>query len=436
MKEELLHLFPEGAAVNAKGHLEIGGCDTVALAGEYGTPLYVLDESHIRNKCRQYVSEFTGRFADTRVAYASKACLNKAVARVIREEGLELDVVSGGELAIALSAGFPAARVYFHGNNKSPEEMRYAFENGVGYIVADNLMELEILQQLAFEFGYSPEVLIRVTPGVEAHTHQHITTGYTGSKFGLPLGDAAGAIKKARKLVNLKLVGLHCHLGSQINETRPYEEALGVLIDFSREVYDKEGFELKKLSIGGGFGVNYTLQDRALPVSVYADTIINTLTSACNRAGLSTPGLIIEPGRSIIGPAGVTLYRVGMIKEIQGLIKYVTVDGGMADNIRPALYDASYAAVAAGKMYEPASEKVTIAGKYCESGDILVKDVSLASVTMGDIVAIPVTGAYCLPMASNYNGAPKPAVVMVNGGGSRVICRREEYSDLVRLDVG
>jgi len=435
MKKAELELFPEGTSVSSAGTLIVGGCDAVFLAGCYGTPLYILDENHIRRQCRHFCREFSQAYQNTRVAYASKACLNKALARIIDQEDMELDVVSGGELAIALSAGFPAEKIYFHGNNKSQSELEQAFQARVGHIVADNLAELEIINRLAARTGCLPEILLRVTPGVDAHTHHHITTGVSGSKFGLPLEDAARAIKQAAGLANFEIAGLHCHLGSQIHEVEPYLQALGILLEFSHRMNTETGFDLQVLSLGGGFGVNYTPEDKALPAGIYARAIAAALVAGCDRLEMTLPRLIIEPGRAIVAGAGVTLYTVGMQKKIEGFGHYVAVDGGMADNIRPALYDAVYTAVAANKVNHGIENEVIIAGKYCESGDILIKKASLPELEAGDILAIPVTGAYCLPMSSNYNGALKPAVVLVNNGSHRLIRRREEYRDLMYLDV-
>lgn len=435
MSTDMLSLFTLGSSVSPDGHLVIGGCDAVSLASLYGTPLYVFDEGHIREKCREFKKEFGKYYHNTSVAYASKACLNRSIAKIMAEEGMELDVVSGGELAIALSSGFPAERIYFHGNNKSEAEIMFALESGVGHIVADNVTELEMLDRLFCRAGHRPDVFIRITPGVDAHTHHHITTGHSGSKFGVYLEEAPQAIRIAQKLESVNLVGLHCHLGSQLHETSPYTDALEILLKFSKKMHDEEGFILREISLGGGFGVNYTLEDNALPVENYAAAISGLMISLCERLDLPRPGLIIEPGRAIVGPAGVALYRAGMIKQAKGYEKFVAIDGGMADNIRPALYDARYAVAAAGKMLEEPDQKVTIAGKFCESGDILSRDVWLPAVETGDILAVPVAGAYCLSMASNYNGALKPAVVMVGGGKSRLVRRRETYSDLTSLDV-
>ena len=435
MDRQVLQLFPANTSVNQKGRLVIGGCDSVELAEKYGTPLYVLDEEHVRSQCRTFVKAFRQFYPLSRVAYASKALLNRAVAAVICQEGLELDVVSAGELAIALSAGFPPDRIHFHGNNKSPGELEYALENRVGHLVLDSLMETDAVINRLENSVHRPALLLRVTPGVDAHTHRHITTGVSGSKFGMPLEKAAEAIGRLAGHSEINLAGLHCHLGSQIFETGPYVKAMDILLDFTRRMVDGAGFELKELSIGGGFAVNYVPGDNAPPASDYAVAITGSLTAGCQQRGLNGPELIIEPGRSIAGRAGVTLYRAGMQKNIPGFGRYIAVDGGMADNIRPALYGARYTAVPAGRMQTEPVEKVSIMGKYCESADILVQDVMMPGIEPGDIIAVPVTGAYCLPMASNYNGALKAAVVMVDRGRDRLICRREELDDLLRLDI-
>lgn len=435
MDQQVLQLFPINTSVNQKGRLVIGGCDCVELSRKYGTPLYILDEQQLRTQCRTFLEAFRQFYPRTRVAYASKALLNRAVAAVICQEELELDVVSAGELAIALSAGFGPGRIYFHGNNKSPDELEYALENQVGHLVMDSLMETDIVIKRLENVGYRPALLLRVTPGVDAHTHRHITTGVSGSKFGMPLEEASQAIERLAGHPEINLAGLHCHLGSQVFETGPYAKAMDILLAFTRQMIDRKGFELKELSIGGGFAVNYMPGENAPPASDYARVITGSLTTGCRQKGLNVPELIIEPGRAIAGRAGVALYRAGMQKNIPGFGRYIAVDGGMADNIRPALYGARYTAVPAGKMHAEPIEKVSIVGKYCESADILVSEVMMPALEPGDIIAVPVTGAYCLPMASNYNGALKAAVVMVDRGRERLICRREELEDLLRLDI-
>jgi diaminopimelate decarboxylase len=435
MNNQLLSLFPDSARIDRRGYLSIGGCSVDHLAAEYGTPLYVFDEDHIRNKCREFVSTFSFIYNHLKVAYASKAFLNLAMASIIHQENLFLDVVSAGELYIALSAGFAPDKIYFHGHNKSRQELDYAFENRIGYIVADNFFELDMIGSLSASTGHTPAVLIRINPEIDAHTHRHISTGHKGSKFGFSLQDAHRAVAKAKQSSCLKIAGFHCHLGSQLHQTGPYIEATQKLIGLAAQLKIESGFTLQELSLGGGFGVNYTLQDNALPLSCYAQDIVTALNQACMQYNLDHPVLTIEPGRAIIAQAGITLYRIGALKETSGQSRYVNIDGGMADNIRPALYDASYCAVVANKMLNPATAEVTIAGKYCESGDILIKNACLPPVEPGDILAVPVTGAYCLPMASNYNGALKPAIVLARNGTNQLIRRREEPADLLRLDI-
>jgi diaminopimelate decarboxylase len=432
-----LTLFPLTAEVNKQGHLLIGGCDVVDLAEEFGTPLYLFDESTIRHKCREFKDEFCKYYPDTLVIYASKAFLNRALALIFKEEGLGLDVVSGGELSIAHSVNFPQDKVYFHGNNKTPEELNLALDLGVGRIVVDNFYELELLNRLAGERGISQNILLRLTPGVDPHTHQYTTTGTIESKFGFPLatGQAEEAVKQALSASNLNLLGLHFHLGSPVSEIQPYELAIELVLRFAREVGKKFALNLNEFDIGGGFAVPYTLDSEVPTVADYAKSAIGKLNSLISELGLSRPRLIIEPGRAIVGQAGVALYKVGAIKEIPGIKKYVCVDGGISDNIRPALYGAKYEAVVANKALKADKEVVTIAGKLCESGDILVKDINLASAHSGDIIAIPVCGAYSIPMASNYNVLPRPAIVMVKDGRARLVRRRETYQDLMSLDL-
>jgi len=433
--ESRLPLFPIGAMVNKEGRLVIGGCDVVDLAGEYGTPRYVFDEATLRGRCREFKNEFGQRYADTTVIYASKAFLNRSLAAILKEEGLGLDVVSAGELAIAGSVEFPMDMVYLHGNNKSAEELRLALKHHIGCVVVDNFDELRLLGKLAEEGGHIPDIMLRITPGVDPHTHVHVATGVAGSKFGFPIFGAEQAVVQAMSTPSLNLIGLHFHIGSLIAETHPYQEAIEAVLDFAAEMGSKHGFELEGLDIGGGFSVQYTLDTPVPAVSVYAEAIVSQIIRKCRQLGLPSPMLTLEPGRAIVAQAGVALYRVGMIKEIPGLRRYVSVDGGMADNIRPALYGARYEAVVANSMLAEDEDLVTIAGKFCESGDILVKDVKLAPASAGDVIAVPVCGAYCLPMASNYNASLRPAVVMVSEGKARLVRRRETIADLVRHDL-
>jgi diaminopimelate decarboxylase len=427
--------LPLSAGVNKKGHLIIGGCDTVDLANEYGTPLYLFDEFTLRSKCREFKAEFSQRYADTTVIYASKAFLNGAMAVILREEGLGLDVVSAGELEIAKTADFPMDMVYFHGNNKSAEELNMAIKYHIGRIVVDSQDELEMLAAMAEETGHIPDIMLRLTPGVDAHTHEHITTGIIGSKFGIPLFAADELVKKAMSAPSLNLVGLHFHIGSLIAEAQPYQEAIEIVLEFAADMKQKHGFVLEELNIGGGFGVQYITGETVPPVSFFAETIISRLISRCRRLELSLPMLTIEPGRAIVAQSGIALYKVGVIKDIPGIKRYVSVDGGMADNIRPALYGSPYEAFVANKMLEEEAEQVTIAGRFCESGDILVKDINLPPITRGDIIAIPVCGAYNLPLQSNYNASLKPAVLLVKEGKERLIRRRQTYDDLIGCDL-
>jgi len=432
-----LALFPLTAEVNNRGHLVIGGCDIVDLVNEFGTPLYLFDESTLLHKCREFKDEFGKYHPDTLVIYASKAFLNRALALIFKEEGLGLDVVSGGELSIAHSVDFPLDKVYFHGNNKTPEELDLALDLGVGRIVVDNFYELELLNKLVGERGMRQNILLRLTPGVDPHTHQYTTTGTIESKFGFPLatGQAGEAVDQALSASNLNLLGFHFHLGSPVPEIQPYELAIELVLRFAQEMGKKFDLNLSEFDIGGGFAVPYTLDAEVPTIADYAKALTGKLNSLISGLGLGQPWLIIEPGRAIVGQAGVALYKVGAIKEIPGIKKYVCVDGGISDNIRPALYGAKYEALVANKALEAGREVVTIAGKLCQSGDILVKDINLASVHPGDIIAIPVCGAYSIPMSSNYNAMPRPAIVMVKEGRGRLIRRRETYQDLINLDL-
>ena len=430
------NVFPSSTEVAPSGHIKIGGVDLADLAAEFGTPLYLYDEASLRGQCREYIQEFRSRYPDVKVAYASKAFLNLALVRIFAEEGLGLDVVSGGELAMAVKGGMPPERIYFHGNNKSPQELAYAVEQGCGVVVVDNFYEMETLDEIAGGRGVRQDILLRISPGVDPHTHHHTTTGTLDSKFGFPLetGQAAEALGKALGSGHLNLLGLHFHLGSPIFETEPYAEAIKRALEFAAG-QRAAGLDLQELNVGGGFAIRHTRDDEPPTVARYADVIVSTLNAECQRLGLTPPLLTIEPGRSVVGRAGVALYSVGATKDIPGVRKYVSVDGGMGDNIRPALYDAHYEAVAATRVNDPPTESITLAGKFCESGDVLVRDFPLPALRAGDLIAIPAAGGYAPSMASNYNLAPRPAIVMVNDGQARLIRRRESYDDLMSLDV-
>ena len=440
MAQSSLHkvqLFPLTAGVGSDGHLRIGGCDCVELVKEYGTPLYIFDEIGLRVKCQEFRTEFTKRYPDALIIYASKAFLNRAIAIVFKEEGLGLDVVSGGELSVAMSVDFPPEKIYFHGNNKTPDELKLALDYRVGRIVVDNFYELDLVDRLAGENGIVQPVLLRLTPGVDAHTHRYTTTGVLDSKFGFPMstGQAEAALSQAISAANLNLLGFHFHLGSPLFDVSPYRLAVDIVLHFARKMEIEHGFCLKEFSPGGGFAVGYTLDSPVPDIAEYAEAIVNKLRDTADELKLNRPRLIIEPGRGVMAQSGVALYTVGAIKEIPGVRKYVCVDGGMGDNVRPALYDARYEAVVANKVDEEESMKVTIAGKYCESGDILIRDIELPALSPGDIIAIPVNGAYSIPMASNYNMVPRPAIIMVREGKARLIRKRESYQDLMGLDI-
>lgn len=433
--ESRIELFPPESAVSDSGHLVIGGCDTVEMAAEFGTPLYLFDELALRNRCAEFKREFGQHYADTTVLYSAKAFINKALAGLFSEEGVGLDVVSGGEISIVRSAGFPMDRVYFPGNNKSAEELKLALDYGVARIVVDNLHELNLLGEIARERGDRSNILLRLSPGVDPHTHRYITTGNLDSKFGLPMAHAEQALTTAMAMSQLNLHGLHFHIGSQITQFEPYQQAIDTILGFAARMKDKHGFELKELSIGGGFAVQYTLDSPAPPISAYARALTSSLIAGCQKYGLAKPQLFIEPGRSMVAQAGVALYTVGVVKDIPGVRCYASVDGGMADNIRPALYQAEFEAVIANRMKDKVEGKFTIAGRYCESGDILIKDIELPQPVTGDIMAIPGCGAYVLAQASNYNASLRPAVVMVREGKARLIRKRETFEDLTRQDV-
>lgn len=431
-----LSLFPLTVEVEGN-HLIIGRCDTVELAAEFGTPLYLFDELTLRRKCVEFVSEFGRRYPNSLVIYACKASINRALALIFKEEGLGLDVVSGGELSIAQSVAFPMEKVYFHGNNKSREELQLALEWGVGRIVVDNFHELSLLEDLARERGMVQGILLRLSPGVDPHAHAYTTTGIIDSKFGFPLvtGQAEKALTKVIAASNLNLLGFHFHLGSPVSEVSPYQEAIDIVLGFAAEMKVKHGFEIGEFNPGGGFAISYTADSQVPPVARYAEAIVSRLNANIEDSGLPGPRLIVEPGRSIVGQAGVALYQVGATKDIPGIRRYVSVDGGISDNIRPALYGARYHALVANKAQEKAAERVTIAGKFCESGDILIKDIDLPRVSAGDIIALPACGAYCLSMASNYNASLKPAIALVKEGKARLIRHRESYQDLMSHDI-
>ncbi|MEZ4502466.1 MAG: diaminopimelate decarboxylase [Dehalococcoidia bacterium] len=433
----LAHVLPESAGLTSEGTLALGGCDTRALASEFGTPLYVYDAATIRAQCHAYLQAFRDEHAETDVLYASKAFLNRPFARLIASEGLGFDAVSGGEIAVLHAAGVDMSSVYFHGNNKSLDELRLAAQVGVGHVVIDNLGEVRLVEQAASEANTTQRVLVRVSPGVDGHTHEKTTTGILDSKFGLPIvtGAAEAAVRAIVDAPHLDFRGLHMHLGSPIFELEPYELATELLAEFIAHLKDDLGVEVAEFSPGGGFAVAYRDEDDVPALAAYARTIFGTLRREADARGFSMPHVTIEPGRSIVGRAGVALYRVGARKEVPGIRTFVSVDGGMADNIRPAMYGSRYEALSAERPLATIEETVTIAGKYCESGDVLIRDAELPRLQEGELLAIPAAGAYQLAMSSNYNLAYRPAIVLVEDGEARLLRRRETAEDLMALDV-
>ena len=429
--------FTGTMCVNEKGHLEIGGVDTVDLAREFGTPLYILDEEEFRKNCREYYQCFTEKRPDSLAIYAGKTLLTTAICRMVEEEGLGLDVVSGGELYTALKANFPMAKVFFHGNNKSPDEIKLGVEAGVGRFVVDSLYELDLLNDLARANKTKQPILLRISPGIEAHTHEYIKTGQIDSKFGFPIetGQAIFAVKRALELENIELKGFHCHIGSQIFELDSFNHTVEVMTSFMAEVLRETGFITEDLDLGGGLGIYYAEGDNPPAVSALAEVIFNTLEGQCRALGLPVPRVIVEPGRSIAGPAGSTLYTIGAIKDIPGVRTYISVDGGMGDNPRPALYQAKYEAIVANKANAKPAKVVAVAGKYCESGDMLIWDIALPEIKPGDLLLISNTGAYNYTMSMNYNRMPRPAMVLVGGERAELIVRRESYDDLLSHDL-
>lgn len=458
------HLWPDTATISDAGRLAIGGCDVVELARAYGTPLYLLDEATFRGGCRAYRAALARHYPGASTPhYASKSLLNTAVAQLVAEEQLGLDVVSGGELFVALAAGFPAGRIHLHGNAKTRAELEQALDAGVGNIVVDTLDELELLARLAGGRARPQSLMLRLSPDVAAATHAHIETGRATSKFGLPLDALDAAAQRIAAAPGLRLAGLHCHLGSQIFDDAPFAQAVGVLLDCAARLRDRHGLAIHEISPGGGLGVPYTADQAPPDMDAYAAAIGRALQAGCAARGLPLPRLVIEPGRSIVARAGVAAYEIIATKPLSpadeapktkderladrsdpsssvavrpsSATRYLHVDGGMADNIRPSLYGARYSAILANRAGEPPAELVHVAGRFCESGDVLLRDVVLPRAIPGDLLAIPVAGAYTLSMASNYNLVPRPALLLVGDGRAREIQRRETYEDLARRDL-
>ncbi|MCW5933993.1 MAG: diaminopimelate decarboxylase [Fimbriimonadia bacterium] len=431
-------MFSITQQINDQGHLQIGGIDTVALAAEFGTPLYVLDEEDFRSRCREYQRAFHTLKPDVGISYASKALLNLAVCRIIEQEGLGLDVASGGELFTAAQAAFPANRITMHGNNKSEEELCQALTIGVGTIVVDNFLELETLQSLL-----SPQqelrILLRVAPSIDPETHPYIRTGQTDTKFGFAVltGDLLRAVSRVRDDSRLELAGFHCHIGSQITDLKFFEETTATMAQIAADIRDETGYATAELNIGGGLGVRYLPGDSLPDLKTYAQTIVGTLRARCAELNMPEPALLIEPGRSLVAEAGITLYRVGAIKQAPlpkgGARTYLSVDGGLSDNPRPQMYQARYHAILANKADQPAQFSYRIAGKHCET-DTLIPEVLLPEAAPGDLLAIFSTGAYNASMSSNYNRLPRPAMALVRDGQADLIVQRETLTEVTQMD--
>jgi diaminopimelate decarboxylase len=428
--------------VNARGHLEIGGCDAVELAHQFGTPLYVMDEQAIRENCRRYKAAFEARYPKNDISFASKAYLNLAICKLVQQEGVGLDVASAGELYTAIRADFPAEHILFHGNNKSEAELAMALDYGVGRVVVDNFLELRQLAALAKAQNKTQKIFLRVTPGIDPHTHRRIRTGQEDTKFGLSIatGAALDAVTEALTYApHIEITGLHCHIGSQLLDAHTHEQAIDIMVQFLRRVADTTGWTPQDLDIGGGLGIRYVESQHPPTFEEFADSIVGALTKALEKYGVPAPRLWQEPGRCLVGEAGTTLYTVGVIKQVAipeapGTRTYVAIDGGLSDNPRPQLYDAIYEALVANKMGESKDQTVTIAGKHCET-DILIPAVKIGDVHTGDILAVQSTGAYNYAMASNYNRFTKPACVFVSDGQVHLVARRETLDDVVRLDA-
>jgi diaminopimelate decarboxylase len=430
---ELRNALPDSACVNSEGHLSIGGCDTVELAGRYGTPLFVFCRQTFVNRAREAKEAFPG----ATVYYAAKAFLSVAICKLVEQEGLNLDVASGGELHTAVAAKFPAERMIMHGNNKQDSELKTAIEAGIGRVAVDSLEEIERIAAIAHSAGVKQSVVLRLTPGVRPDTHVHIQTGHHESKFGLPIfgGVAAEAIERTMSHSDLHLAGIHAHIGSNIFSPQPFEKTVEILFEFLAGIHFKLGVEVGEINLGGGFGVPFVAGDQPFNVKILGELVLSAAKSEAEKHDLKLPKLCFEPGRWLVGNTMVTLYSVGAIKNAAKRLVFVSLDGGMSDNIRPALYQARYDALLANKLEEEATLEVTLAGMHCESGDVLAEDVALPeSVRRGDIVAMPATGAYAYSMASNYNKKPRPAVVTVADGNSKLMIRRETYDDLIRLE--
>jgi diaminopimelate decarboxylase len=421
----------KGFDLDKNGKLMFEGVGLEDIAREYNTPCYIYSEQIIRENCQEYTKTFESNGVDYEVIYAGKAFLVKALCKILAEEGIGIDASSGGEIYTALSAEFPAEKIYFHGNNKSENEIRFALDNDIGTIMVDNIYELNLVNEIAQELNKKVKIMIRVIPGVDTHTHEKIRTGQVDSKFGFPVLELESIFPLVLKKENLIYKGLHCHIGSQLLEVQYHLQAIIEMIRIIKRIEEKFKVKTNNLNLGGGLGVKYTSEDTPVPIRVFVNSMIKKIKEVCREYNLSLPKVLIEPGRSIVAEAGITLYRIGAIKEIAGLKKYLIVDGGMADNPRPSLYDAKYEALIVNKLNQKTMEAVTIAGKYCESGDILIKNIELPKAENDDLIIFFTTGAYHHAMASNYNGIPRPPVVLVNKGRHGLMVKGETYQDII-----
>ena len=433
---ELGECLPMTAEV-IDGHLHIGGVDMVKVAEEFGTALYVYDQADLENRMETYRDAFASRYPNSDVIYASKAFLNKAVCRLVNAHGLCLDVSGGGELALAQAVDFPMERVFVHGNNKTPQELREAIAAGVGRIVVDSRIEARRVSEIAGELGKTQDIYMRITPGVEADTHEYIRTGCEDSKFGFTMREdfAFNCVADILELPNVNLVGFHMHIGSQIFALHSFDEAIKVIVEFAARVKGHYGIEVGEIDVGGGLGIAYTTEENPSSIDEFAEVVTTAMKKYCAEFSFAEPRLLCEPGRSMVAVPGVTLYTVGILKTLPGIRKYVAIDGGMSDNIRTALYHADYEPVVANKADQPRTEIVTICGKHCESGDAVVLDRPLQHPDLDDVICVFGTGAYCHSMASNYNGQPRPGIVFVKDGQAKLVTRRETYADLMECDV-
>ncbi len=429
----------ENLGINPDGNLTFAGRDVTSLAKEYGTPLYLMDEERIRHNCRVYVNAMKESFGeDALPLYASKAASFKQIYRIAREEGMGVDVVSGGELYTALSADFPAENIYFHGSNKTDFEIEYAIKSKVGYLVADSIEEICAIDKIAGDLQTCQKILLRITPGIDPHTYAAVATGKVDSKFGFAIktGAADEAVKTALSKTNVELCGIHCHVGSQVFDSEVYFKTSDIMLEFAKEVKTKYGCEIKILNLGGGYGVRYVEEDPQIDIAANIQQVADRVRFKCSELEISVPAIRMEPGRSIVADAGLTLYTVGSVKKIPSYKNYVSIDGGMTDNPRYALYQSAYTVVIANRMNEQADFLCTLAGRCCESGDIIQENVSLPeAVKRGDIAAVMTTGAYNYSMASNYNRVPRPPVVMLAKDREYVAVKRETYEDLIKLDI-